>query len=95
MVDEKLPHVLPLQPGPVADQLTPAASFVVGVTDKVCPTERPVRFGETETVIGAGGSGSRLPGSTVLLDELPPQPIIALAESKRARPGKESNSWAR
>ena len=43
VVDEKCP--------PVAVQFTPTPSFVVAVTERSCVTVRPVRFGETETVI--------------------------------------------
>ena len=41
--EEKLP--------PVAVQVTPAPSFVVAVTESVCVTVSPARFGLIDTVI--------------------------------------------
>ena len=49
LAEEKLPHVSPLQLEPLEDHLTPALSFVVGVTDNLCVLARPARFGDSET----------------------------------------------
>ena len=51
VVAENVPQPVPLQLEPLAAQLTPALSLVVGVIDKFCLMARPACFGESETEI--------------------------------------------
>jgi hypothetical protein len=48
---ENVPHALALQFEALADHLTPAGSFVVGVMERAWEITRPARRGETETEI--------------------------------------------
>jgi hypothetical protein len=58
LAGEKVPQVLAVQPAPLADQLTPALSLVVGVSTNVWSMTSPACWGEKEIVIGVDGTGA-------------------------------------